>query len=94
MEWLDRLAEALGEEPLSAQERERLLRAARDVAHRVERRATPLAAYLVGIAVGRGLASDRPREAAFDEAIDAVIVRLPDGPETPEADEGRSRGPG
>ncbi len=80
MEWLDRLAEALGEEPVTGQEMDRLLRSSRDVAHRVERRATPLAAYLVGIAVGRAVERGSGREAAFDEALDAVIVRLPDPP--------------
>ena len=78
MEWLDRLAEALGEETLSGQEVDRLLRASRDVAHRVERKATPLAAYLVGVAVGQRVAGGSSREAAFDEALDAVLVRLPD----------------
>jgi hypothetical protein len=80
MEWLDRLAEALGEEPLSGQEVDRLLRSSRDVAHRVERKATPLAAYLVGMAVGRGLAQGTAREVAFDAALDAVLVRLPEAP--------------
>ena len=86
MEWLDRLAEALGEEPLTGQEMDRLLRSSREVAHRVERRATPLAAFLVGIAVGRDVERGSGREAAFDEALDAVIVRLPDPP--PDAAEG------
>jgi fructoselysine-6-P-deglycase FrlB-like protein len=78
MEWLDRLAEALGEETLSGQEVDRLLQTSREVAHRVERKATPLAAYLVGIAVGRSAAQGAAREAAFDTALDAVLVRLPD----------------
>ena len=86
MEWLDRLAEALGEEPLTGQEVDRLLRISREVAHRVERKATPLAAYLVGAAVGRAVERGSAREAAFDGAFDAVLVRLPDPPpgETPE----------
>jgi len=80
MEWLDRLAEALGEETLSGQEVDRLLQSSREVAHRVERKATPLAAYLVGIAVGRSIALGAAREAAFDTALDAVLVRLPAPP--------------
>jgi hypothetical protein len=80
MEWLDRLAEGLGEEPLSAQEQDRLLRASREVAHRVERRATPLAAFLVGVAAGRRLAQGSTRESALGEALDAVLVRLPERP--------------
>lgn len=83
MDWLDRLADALGEETLSGQEAERLLQTSREVAHRVERRATPLAAYLVGIAVGRRVAEGAAREAAFDTALDAVLVRLPDASDPP-----------
>jgi Domain of unknown function (DUF6457) len=82
-DWLERLAEGLGEPPISAQETDRLLRISRDVAHRVERRATPLAAFLAGVAVGSGVARGSGREAAFDAALDAVLVRLPD----PSADE-------
>ena len=80
MEWVDRLADAFGEEPLTGQEVDRLLRTSRDVAHRVERKATPLAAYLVGIAVGRSVAEGSTREVAFGEALEAVLVRLPDEP--------------
>ena len=78
MEWLDRLAESLGEEPLTGQESDRLLRASRDVAHRVERKATPLAAFLMGVAVGRDVAGGASRETAFDGALDAILVRLPE----------------
>ena len=89
MEWLDRLAEALGEEPLSVQEADRLLRASREVAHRVERTATPLAAFLVGAAVSRRMIErGATRETAFDESLDAVLVRLPE-PHAP----GDERGP-
>jgi Domain of unknown function (DUF6457) len=80
MDWVDRLADALGNEPLSGQEVDRLLRTSREVAHRAERKATPLAAYLVGIAVGRAVEQGATREAAFDEALDAVVVRLPETP--------------
>jgi len=80
MDWVDRLAEGLGEDPLTAQEIQRLLAAARDVAHRVERRATPLAAYIVGIAVGARMAEGVSRESAFDQAMDAVLDRLPAAP--------------
>jgi hypothetical protein len=85
-DWLDRLADGLGEPPLSAQETQRLLRISRDVAHRVQRRATPLAAFLAGVAVGSGVARGSGREAAFDAVLDAVLVRLPDPPEEPAPD--------
>ena len=55
MEWIDRLAETLAQEPLADQESETLLATARSVAHRVERRVTPLSAFLLGCAVGQGL---------------------------------------
>jgi hypothetical protein len=80
MDWVDRLAEGLGEEPLSAQEIQRLLATAREVAHRVERKATPLAAYIVGVAVGARMAEGASREAAFNRAMEAVLDRLPPGP--------------
>jgi hypothetical protein len=88
MDWVDRLAEALGEETLTAQEIQRLLAVARDVAHRVERKATPLAAYIVGIAVGARMAEGASREAAFDDAIEAVYDRLPPGAPDEEPGEG------
>ena len=45
--WIDRLAKALDEDPLTDAETTRLLGSARDVAHRVERKITPLAAFLL-----------------------------------------------
>ncbi len=55
--WIDVLARALGEEPLTSEETTKLLEAAGDVAHRVERKMTPLSAFVMGCAVGRKLAS-------------------------------------
>jgi hypothetical protein len=80
MDWMDRLAEALDQEPLSTLEMDRLLHTSRDVAHRVERKATPLAAYLVGLAVGRSVAEGASREAALGDVLEAVVVRLPKAP--------------
>ena len=51
--WIDDLAEALEVDPLTASETDRLLSIARDVAHRVERRDTPLASFLLGMDVAR-----------------------------------------
>ena len=78
--WLDRLAEALGDESLSAQEAERLLGAARDVAHRVERKATPLATFLVGSAVGRATAARSGRDEALAAALRTLEGLLPETP--------------
>jgi hypothetical protein len=81
--WIDDLAGALQLDPLTASETERLLRIARDVAHRVERKGTPLAAFLLGMHVAQRTADGSPRTAALDEAIGLTEVRLPDPPEQP-----------
>ena len=79
-DWIDGLAGALGEEPPSREEASRLLAAARDVAHRVERKATPLAAFLVGAAVGRAEAGGVERGAALEAALGSLADRLPESP--------------
>lgn len=55
MAWIDDLAARLAQEPLTEDESTTLLATARTVAHRVERRITPLSAFLLGCAVGQGL---------------------------------------
>lgn len=81
--WLDQLAAALGQEPTSAAETSEILTVARDVAHRVERRITPVSTYLVGIAVGRRLADGGDRPDALTAAVNALRAVLPEesGPE-------------
>lgn len=69
--WIDRLAVALGEEPLAPSEVEALLAAAREVAHGVERRVTPLTAFLAGMAVGRQR-GQQPREVSLTHALEVV----------------------
>jgi hypothetical protein len=76
MEWVDRLAAELHLEALSAHEKEHLLSASREVAHRVERKATPLAMYVLGLSVGTQLA-DRTRDDAIEDAVHALLLRLP-----------------
>jgi hypothetical protein len=68
--WIDDLARALGEEPLTAAETTELLDAARDVAHRVERKWTPLSTFMVGCAVGRAGGGDR------GETLSATLRKL------------------
>ncbi|MEX2406052.1 MAG: DUF6457 domain-containing protein [Actinomycetota bacterium] len=81
-DWTDQLAAALGEEPLSPEERNRLLDAARDVAHRVERKVTPLAAFLLGSAVGRDVSAGARRSDATAAALETLRSALPEsGPE-------------
>jgi hypothetical protein len=79
-EWIVRLAGELGEEPPTGAETARLLGVARDVAHRVERRVTPLAAFLVGSAVGRATAGGATREEALARAIATLEAILPEAP--------------
>jgi hypothetical protein len=80
MEWIDGLADELKLDRLSAHETEHLLRSSRDVAHRIERRATPLVMYLLGLAAGRGSANGQPRDDALDEAVHTLILRMPEAP--------------
>lgn len=76
MEWVDRLAAELRLDPLSAHENEHLLTASREVAHRVERKATPLAMYVLGLSVGSQMA-DRKRDDSIEDAIHVLLLRLP-----------------
>jgi Domain of unknown function (DUF6457) len=76
--WLDELATRLGLDALSADERSRILSIARDVAHGVERRITPLATFLLGAAVARRTSEGASTEQALGEAIDVVASLVPD----------------
>ncbi len=80
MDWIDRLAETLGEAPLTGVETERLLSVARDVAHRVERKITPLSTFLVGVAAGQRMAGGGSRDQALQAALDAALSILPEAP--------------
>jgi hypothetical protein len=88
-DWIDELAEALEVEALSTLETERILRVAHDVAHRVERKDTPLAAFLLGMRVARRTeeVADRDfalaRARALDEAIAIADALLPPATERP-----------
>ena len=83
--WIDALADGLGEDRLSGPETNRLLGVARDVAHRVERKVTPLATFLVGCAVGRAMAGGATREEAMAGALAELDRGLPE-----EGSEGRT----
>ena len=78
-DWIGQLAAALGEEPLSQEETNQLLGVARDVAHRVERKVTPLAAFLLGSAVGRNVSSGARRSDAMAAALETLRSALPEG---------------
>jgi hypothetical protein len=81
--WIDELARTLGEEPLTPAETTRLLDVARDVAHRVERKMTPLAAFMIGCAVGRGIAAGAARTETLSGMLSRLEAALP--PETPDS---------
>jgi hypothetical protein len=81
--WIEDLALALALEPLSDDEGDRLLRIARDVAHRVERKGAPLASFLLGMQVARRTADGSSRAVALDDAIAVAEALLPPPPEQP-----------
>jgi Domain of unknown function (DUF6457) len=72
-DWLDEAARALGEERLVPDEVAIVLRLARDVAHGVERKMAPLAAFLAGAAAGRVLADGSGDRL---EALRAAVAKL------------------
>ena len=69
---LDDIARELAVTPLQAEEMRLLLDATRDVAHSSERRYAPLAAFLLGAAVG----STADRSTALPDAISRVLAVL------------------
>lgn len=69
MDWLDQLATTLNLDPLGPDEMNDLLDAARDVAHGVERKITPLAAFVLGMAVRDRMAAGADREAALADTL-------------------------
>ena len=70
---LDDIAAALGVSPLQPEEVRLLLDATREVAHGSERRYAPLAAFLLGAAVG----SSRDRDSDLSSAVSRVLAALP-----------------
>jgi hypothetical protein len=82
-DWIDRLAEAMSTTPLSGQETRELLLAARDVAHRVERKITPLSTFFVGLAVGSKTAAGTDRPTALADALSTLREILPEAPGEP-----------
>ncbi len=82
-EWIDELAETLEVEALTTAETGHILRVARDVAHRVERKDTPLAAFLLGMHVAHRTAAGTARDTALDDAIATTDALLPPATERP-----------
>jgi hypothetical protein len=76
-DWLATMATTLGVDPLDPEQIGELLDVARDVAHGVERKATPLAAYLLGAAVQRRIGHGSTSQEAFDAAMTELRAILP-----------------
>jgi hypothetical protein len=75
--WTERLARALDVPPLSPGDEALLLDASRDVAHAVERKQTPLTAFLLGVAVGRDVGTGVARDDALDRALTVLAGVMP-----------------
>lgn len=79
-DWLGQLAMLLGEARLSDEEQGLLLDVARDVAHGTERKATPIATFLLGTAVARRVAAGEDRHAALAAAAAELRGAIPGSP--------------
>jgi hypothetical protein len=77
MDWIDELAATFGTEAPSAEEKVQLLDVARDVAHAVERKVTPLSTFVLGMAVQERAAAGEARGEAFTNAISTLRATLP-----------------
>ena len=75
--WLGALATTLGVDPLTEDQVMELLGVARDVAHGVERRATPLATFLLGAAAQRRIQHGATAAEAFADALTELQTTLP-----------------
>jgi hypothetical protein len=82
--WLGALATTLGVDPLTDEQAMELLGVARDVAHGVERRATPLATFLLGAAAQRRIGHGATAAEAFADALTELQTTLP--PASPPTD--------
>jgi hypothetical protein len=75
--WLETLAMTLGVDPLEQDQIVEVLGVARDVAHEVERKATPLATFLLGAAVQRRIGHGSTFSEAFNDAIADLRTQVP-----------------
>ena len=83
MDPLERIADALGIEAPTATETSEILSVARDVAHTVERRITPVSTYLLGLSVQGRVAAGASREDALSAALSDLRTAVPDRAEDP-----------
>ena len=64
---------------LSPEVQDLMLTAARDVAHRTERKNAPLASYLIGAYIASRMDDGVDAELAVEEALEALRRSLPEG---------------
>jgi hypothetical protein len=76
-EWADTVAAELGIDAPSPDELRLVLDVAREVAHNVLRPGAPVSTFLLGVAVGRGLAFDPAATAIVDLARRAAPASDP-----------------
>jgi Domain of unknown function (DUF6457) len=76
-DWLRTVAITLGVDPLDEGQIAELLDVARDVAHTVERKATPMATFLLGAAVQRRIGHGATAPDAFQDAVVELRTHLP-----------------
>lgn len=79
-EWTDQLARTLGVAPIDAVLEGPLLKASREVAHRVERKDTPLSTYLLGVAAGGRIAAGSDPADALRDVVATLLASLPAAP--------------
>jgi Domain of unknown function (DUF6457) len=77
-EWIDALADGLGQPRIEPAEMGLLLKLSREVAHGVDRRFAPLSAFVLGGYVQRRVGQGAGREEALRDAADATRSLIPD----------------
>jgi hypothetical protein len=78
-DWLDRLAEALGERAATGEEIGAMLRLSRKVSHGVERKFAPLSTYVAGFHVQRRVSEGATVAEALQEIRAVSEALIPDG---------------
>ena len=78
-DWLDRLAEALGERAATGEEIGAMLQLSRNVSHGVERKFAPLSTYVAGFHVQRRVSEGATVAQALQEIRAVSEALIPDG---------------
>jgi Domain of unknown function (DUF6457) len=76
-DWTDRLAEMLEVAPLDAAQQASLLGVSKEIAHRVERKDTPISTFLLGVAVGSRTAAGADLSDALHGSVESLLALLP-----------------